>query len=230
MKNEREEFTLLLQDAVFAMTTHDILRKSLPKDLDYQYGEEKKVLGHVKKLLSQLQETQTAQARELILAMERRREDLLSKCQSLLDVHQYDPAKRVFDSLIKEYPEDILLKADIGERFLNAGRYEEAYEYLAQALEENPESIHLYNRVGMALRKLGRFDTAEKYYLKALEYAPEDPNLHFNLGRLYIDWRKWGKVMEAAEQALKYRPDFAEAAKMYAFGKKQLEKLQSTSF
>lgn len=222
MKAEREEFTLLFEDAVFAMGTHPTLRAHFPREINYEPGREKEIVAILRSVLTDLENSQTKEAKQRQKEMEHQREDLMGQANAYMAEHEYEQAKRIFDLILKEDPDNTDLKTEFGERFLAAARYEEAFEYLSMALEDNPESILLYNRIGMALRKMGRFDTAEKYYQKALEINPEDPNLHFNVGRLYIDWRKWPMVKAAAEMALKYQPDFAEAAKMRNFAVKKM--------
>ncbi len=224
MKAEKEEFQRLLEDNAHNLNNDKELRKVFPLTIQYEPGKEREVLDILKELLQELMNAAANEAQLLMSVMEKRKQAELARAQTLLDGHQYDEAGAVFRSLVNEFSKDPDLKADIGDRFIKAGRYEEAYEYLAAAIDESPESIHFYNRIGIALRKLGKFDVAEKYFARAVKFAGRDPHLFFNLGRLYVDWKRWDKCAKAATMALKLNPGFDEAQKMLTFANKKMAK------
>lgn len=224
MRQEKEEFTELFQKAAYALDSHKGFRQLIPLKVEYTPGKERDLLNVLSECLRELRDSAVNEAKDQLAALERRREEYLTRGQQNIDSAEYEQARSVFDELLTIIPDDPDLKAEIGDRFLRAGRYEEAFHYLSQALEESPESIHFYNRIGIALRKLGRFETAERYYLKALDYSQDDPNLYFNVGRLYLDWKKWDDVAHMAQKALQHNPDFKEAGKMLAFANKQKAK------
>ncbi len=220
MKNEKEEYSRLVQDAVKALNTDPGLRKIYPLIIQYNPGEEKALLDTVFQLLQELQNILNQGVQKDLEALERQKRELLVKGQELLDGAKFGEAKDIFDQAVALFPNDTDLKADIADRFLKAGRYEEAFSYLEAALRHDPNAIHLYNRIGIVLRKMQDFETAEKYYMKALEISREDEYLHFNIGRLYMDWKKWDQVEKAGRRALGVNPDFEEAKKMIAFALK----------
>ncbi len=221
MKSEKEEFQRLLEDNAHHLNNDKALRKVFPLTISYAPGKEREVLDVLKELLQELMNAAANEAQMLMSQMEQRRRDELERGQGLLDQRQYVAANDVFRALVHEFSDDPELKADIGDRFIKAGRYEEAYDYLAAAIDESPESIHFYNHIGIALRKLGKFDVAEKYFARAVKFAGKDPHLFFNLGRLYADWGRWDKCAKAATMALKLKPDFEEAGKMLAFAERK---------
>lgn len=224
MKSEKDEFARLIGDAVNALNSDPGLRKIYPLVIQYTPGEEKALLDAIYELLQEMQNLVTEDAQKDLAELERRKAGMLGKAQGLLDAGKFEEAKALFDQLISEFPADTDLKADIADRFLKVGRYQDALGYLEEALRHDPNAIHLYNRIGIVLRKMQDFATAEKYYLKALEITKQDEFLYFNMGRLYIDWKKWAKVDEAAQKALEVNPQFAEAEKMRAFARKMLGK------
>ena len=223
MKTEKEEFMRLIGDSVFHLDSDAGFRQVVPLSLEYLPGHEKDLLSTLREILAVLDKSALAEAEGRLKELEALRARELEAGAKLIGDNQPEEAAERFNALLKYFPEDHELMAEMGELFLKAGHYEHAYTYLSQALEASPESIHLYNRIGMALRKLGRFETAEKYYSKALEYVSDDPNLYFNIGRLYIDWRKWDKVAVMAHKALKHNPDFLEAKKMLSFAEKRMD-------
>ncbi len=224
MKSEKDEFSRQIGDAVNALNADPGLRKIYPLVIQYAPGEEKALLDSIYELLQEMQNLVTEDAQKDLAELEKRKAALLTQAQGLLDAGKFEEAKVLFDQLVAEFPSDTDLKADIADRFLKVGRYQDALGYLEEALRHDPNAIHLYNRIGIVLRKMQDFATAERYYLKALEITRQDEFLYFNIGRLYIDWKKWAKVEEAAKKALEVNPQFAEAEKMRAFARKMMGK------
>lgn len=222
MRAEKEEFSQMLQDAIYHLDAHRGFRTLIPLKLEYKPGGEKALLETLNDCLGELRKSQLNDAQALLTSLEEKKQQGVDKGQKLIDDEHYDDAKSHFDGLVAEFSNDVALKSDVGERFLKASRYEEAYDYLSQALADSPESIHLYNRIAVALRKLSKFDVAEKYFSKALEFCQDDPNLYFNIGRLYVDWSKWDKVAYMANKALECNPEFKEAKKMLNYALKQM--------
>ncbi|MEF2229735.1 MAG: tetratricopeptide repeat protein [Pseudodesulfovibrio sp.] len=223
MKGERKEFEDILEKATMALNSDAKLRKIYPLVISYEPGQERALLEAMRELLQELQNVMSDGAKDQMQAILTQKKQTLEKGQQHLDNQEWDQAKHTFDQLIKEFGGDADLKADIADRYLNAGRYQEAFHMLDDALQDDPNAIHLYNRIGMVLRKMKDYDTAEKYYLKALTLTDGDEYLHYNLGRLYFDWRKWNKMAHSAQNAVNINPAFAEAVKMLKFAQKKLE-------
>ncbi|AMK12293.1 MAG: tetratricopeptide repeat protein [Pseudodesulfovibrio sp.] len=222
MKNERDEFEDILQKVTYVLNSDKELRKIYPLVISYEPGQERKLLDAMRELLQELQKALNEEVQGDLEAIAAQKREALEQGQAHLDAGEWDKAKDVFDQLVKTFGGDTELKADIADRYLNAGRYKEAYSMLDDALRDDPNAIHLYNRIGMVLRKMQDYETAEKYYLKALTLTSQDEYLHYNIGRLYYDWRKWAKMANSAKNAVAINPNFAEAAKMLKFAQKKM--------
>jgi tetratricopeptide (TPR) repeat protein len=222
MKSEREEFANMLADAVHALNNNKELRKVFPLTLNYVQGEERKLLDSIFEMRKVLQEDMNESAQRDLNALERKKQESLERGQRHLDAQEFDQAKQTFEKLTSDFAGDADLKADIADRYHKAGKDEEAVGYLNDAIKESPQSLHLYNRIGIVLRKMKDFTSAEKYYLRALEITTADEYLYFNLGRLYFDWQRWDKVVEAAKLSLGINPEFAEAKKLMVYGEKKV--------
>ncbi len=222
MKQEKEEFARLLEEAVYQLDSNAGFHRLVPLKITYVLGREKELLLVLRQCLEELRNSAVGDARQMLEELERQRAEGLEKGRALVQNQELDQAKQLFQNLVNEFPTDTELKAEIGDIYLKAQLYEDAYSYLSQALEDSPTSLHLYNRIGIALRKMGLFETAEKYYFKALEMIKNDANLYFNIGRLYVDWQRWDKVTEMAAKALELDPSFTQAHKMLTFAKKRL--------
>lgn len=222
MKSEREEFTSLIETAIYNLNSDDELRRHYPLVIKYTPGEEKALLETLSDLLKAFQDQVTENAQLDMAAREKRKAEALAKGKAHLENQENDQARAVLDQLIKEFPGDSNLMAQIADLYLNAELYREAYNVLAQALRDDPKAIFLYNRIGIALRKLKDYETAEKYYKSALGISKKDEYLLFNLGRLYFDMGEWRKMAASAEKALAINPNFNEATKMLHFAKKKM--------
>jgi tetratricopeptide (TPR) repeat protein len=222
MKNEREEFTQMLDTTVYALNNHRELRKVYPLVLHYTPGEEKKLLEELFEMRKVLQEDVNENAQKDLEALAAKKREGLDRGQQHLDQKEFDEARQVFDKLTGDFPGDAELKADIADRFYKAGLNQDALGHLNQAISESPESLYLYNRIGIVLRKMQDYASAESYYLRALGITQTDEYLFFNLGRLYYDWQKWDKMAQAAQKAVGINPNFQEAQKLLAFARKKL--------
>jgi tetratricopeptide (TPR) repeat protein len=222
IKNEREEFEEILKKVTYVLNSDKELRKIYPLVISYEPGQERPLLDAMRELLQELQKALNEEVQGDLEALNAQKMAALEKGQGFLDAQDWDKATEIFDQLVRTFSGDPELKADIADRYLNAGRYKEAYSMLDEALKDDPNAIHLYNRIGMVLRKMQDFETAEKYYLKALTLTSNDEYLHYNMGRLYYDWRKWGKMASSANKAVEINPNFAEAVKMLKFAQKKM--------
>jgi len=222
MKGERTEFEDIIARVTDGLNSDKKIREVYPLVISYTPGKERALLDAMRELLQALQKDLTDSVQDEMQAIVAQKKAGLEKGQEFLDNQEYDKAKATFELLVKDFSGDTDLKADIADRYLNAGRYKEAFHMLDDALKDDPNAIHLYNRIGMVLRKMKDFETAEKYYLKALTLTSEDEYLHYNVGRLYFDWKKWAKMAKAAQMAVNLNPNFDEAAKMLKFAQKKL--------
>jgi len=222
IKNEREEFEDILRKVTYSLNSDAELRKIYPLVISYEPGQERALLDAMRELLQELQKLVNEEVKDDMQAIVAMKKKEIEHGQQFLDNQEWDNAKETFDKLVKDFGGDTDLKADIADRYLNAGRYQEAFHMLDDALHDDPNAIHLYNRIGMVLRKMKDYATAEKYYLKALTLSSDDEYLHYNLGRLYYDWRKWAKMAQAAQNAVEINQNFSEATKMLKFATKKM--------
>lgn len=225
MKSERDKLEKMLTEALDYFTYADAVREAFPMTLTYTPGNERELYELMKDVIVELSRAVVENAQAQAQARDEKKLLWLQRgTQELLELPVKGQA--TLAALLREYTDDPVLRGQVGEAFLKAGLYEQAVLYLTEALDLKPDMLPFYNTIAMALRKLSRFDVAENYYLRASKYMRHDPNLYFNIGRLYIDWQKWPKAIQAAHAALKLKPDFVEARKLleYAEHKEQAAK------
>jgi tetratricopeptide (TPR) repeat protein len=221
IKTERQEFERMLQEAVMYLANDAAVLKIYPLQLAYTPGQEREFNETLKDLIAAMHDLVAEEAQEQLRLREERKRTLLARGKAEFEAGKTAQGLQTFAALEQEFSDDPILRGEIGKILLEAKQYEPAVEYLKSALERNPELLPLYNPIAIALRKLDRFETAEQYYLRASEYMRMDPTLYFNMGRLYIDWKKWGKAIKTAQVALRLKPDFVEAQKLLAYAEEQ---------
>ena len=217
MKAEKTELIGMIQQAVFQLNNDKELRKLYPLVIPYQPGEEKSLLETLRELYQELQTNALDEARDQIGLKKKRIEEGFRLAGEAMERNDPEQARQALNGVVRDYPKDSDLRADVAEFFIQHGLYQDAFVHLDEAINLDPEKIFLYNRIGIVLRKLKQFDVGEKYFMRAVDFAKHDPNLYFNLGRLYIDWERWDKVERAARIAVRLSPEFQEAHKMLAF-------------
>jgi len=222
IKTERQEFEDLLREAMSYLANDATVRKIYPLQLAYAPGQERECNENLKDLIRSLNDLVAEEAQEQLRLREERKRTLLAQGKAQFEAREAEKGLQTFAVLGQEFPDDPMLRGEIGKVLLNAGQYAAAVEYLQNALEMDPQLLPLYNLIAIALRKLDRFDIAERYYLRASEYMRMDPSLYFNIGRLYVDWKKWEKALKAAHAALRLKPDFIEAQKLLAYVEEKL--------
>lgn len=222
LKHEIQDLQRKIESAASTLALSQEFKAQYPLILEYIPGHEKTLQQELKNIVNELQESVTSGAQEQLKLLEQRKEAALTSGQAHLDHREYEQAESVFQHLLKEFSEDADLKIAIAEQYLERDLFDEALKYLKRAHEDDPESIFVLNKLGMALRRAGRYQLAERVYAEALRKSSADEFLFFNLGRVYIDWQKWDKAMQAAEKAISCRSPFPEAEKMLLFAQKKL--------
>lgn len=223
MKSEKDEFGQLISQAVHLLNADKNFNQIYPLQLHYTPGDEKALYQQMVEAVREITQSSTEAAQALLAQMAQRKIEGLKNVEAKLAAGHPDEAKRLADAVIREFPQDTDLKAEIADLFLKYDHYQQAFEYLDEALKNDPEAVHLYNRIAIVLRKMKDFATAEQYYRKALQCCQHDEYLFFNIGRLYHDWQKWKHMGEMAKRALKINPGFEQAQKMLQFAMKKME-------
>lgn len=221
MKAEREEFSHMIEQAVYFLSMAPEVKAGYAELNDYEPGKEKELQAVLRKMLNDLTANSTDAMRDLMADRDKKKHEILEKGQSYLNRGERELAQSTFVRLVNEFASDADLFGDVADRLIKAECYPEALSFLEEAISKEPKSASLYNRIGMVLRRMRDFPNAEQYYLRAMEVCDTDEYLLFNFGRLYVDWKKWNKVEEMASRALAINPDFSEAQKMLVFAQKK---------
>ncbi len=94
-----------------------------------------------------------------------------------------------------------------------AGHFQEAVDAYQKLVEANPDDGGLRASYGGALGALGRYDEALEQLTKAIELEPLNPEAYHNRALIYERRGDRQAAILEYRQALRYRPDYAPAAK-----------------
>lgn len=99
-----------------------------------------------------------------------------------------------------------VMKAMVSEML--AGRYPRALEIGEQGLRQFPSNGALHYNLGLTNFNLARYAQAVQHYLKAIQVAPKDPKNFNNLSSALLQGGNPEGALQAADQALRLKPDY----------------------
>jgi tetratricopeptide (TPR) repeat protein len=121
-------------------------------------------------------------------------------------------AVEIFKSLAEDYPDDYIVPAHIGLRYLNAlDDPEAAILWFRRANEIAPDFAPAQNWLGLALFKTGRNDEAQAVLDDSLARHAEDPYTHDFIAKIYLDLERPADAARLLRRALAIDPDFEYA-------------------
>ncbi len=94
-------------------------------------------------------------------------------------------------------------------------RLEETKALFIEILKFESEAPNPFNTLGVRLRREGDYVGALHAYEQAIKITPEDENIYFNKSKAHYFMGDLERANDALVEALKRKPDFTEAAKLY---------------
>jgi hypothetical protein len=111
---------------------------------------------------------------------------------------EYGPSYyRVLDKLQQTEPNDALVQAALGRRFLQSGNLQEAIEHLTQSLAIGTPQSAVYSDLSEALDKVGQREQGLTMLQKAIQVDPFDPLLQRSLVFRFIALKQYANARAA---------------------------------
>jgi uncharacterized protein (TIGR02466 family) len=137
-----------------------------------------------------------------------------NEVQSLLNLFnagQLPQAEHMAKTLIKVYPNALMLHNVLGVALERQGKFEEAAASYRKviALDSNIAEIHF--NLGVVLSNLGRIEEAVANYRKSIVLKPSLAVAHFNLGAALQQQGKFDEAITSYRKTLSIEPAFYEA-------------------
>jgi tetratricopeptide (TPR) repeat protein len=125
----------------------------------------------------------------------------LSRAEALWRAHDYEGAKRVFESLVRAHPENAFYKVRYGRLFLERFNPTEAADLFQEALKVDPKNAQA--QLGLALVAEESFEgSAADLARKALLSDPKLTEAHEVLAKLALEDSDYKQTREEANLAL----------------------------
>ena len=211
---ERFEIEILINEVLRTLCKLEDVRRFYNKEISYVKGAEKKVYQLLAKLAQVIQETKDREAEDQIRQRKNKIDQMLRKGQDLLEQNQLMDAKKVFRSVVEQFPDEPNLWFDVGSRLVNKQLYTEATEFLRQAMELDPKDSRAYGYLVTCYEELGRIEDAEKLLREALKTFGGNARIYFRLAKIYKDQRKWSDAYDTVRSALGLDSSHAEAQRL----------------
>ena len=113
-------------------------------------------------------------------------------------------------------PENLQLKATIGELLLAIGQADKALPYLESCVLAWPESSEAYSLFGIALLRTGKTKQAEKILKKSCQFSNYNPDARAGLVELYSQTSQIHLIKPILETYLNNAPDLASSYSLMA--------------
>jgi len=113
------------------------------------------------------------------------------------------------ESLIKKFPEYVILYNLLGSSYQNIGKYKKAKDIFILGLKYDQKNIALKNNLAMSYKNLLQYNQAEKLYNEIIKDHPKYFNSYVNLANLKRDANKLDEAIALYEKANTIKPNQA---------------------
>jgi len=131
----------------------------------------------------------------------------MSQAQGLMAAKDYDPAIRIYDDLIRQYPDNYTVWNMLGIALQQIGQIDSARSAYARATKLNPKFSEAYNNVGTTWYQQQKYGKAIRAYQKSIAANPDLASAYSNMGCAYFSEKKYPQALAAFNRALALDPD-----------------------
>ena len=134
--------------------------------------------------------------------------------QSLINLYslgQLEQAINQASTLLKQFPNSVILLNIQGAILTGLGQFDSAVEAFKKALAITPDNAEAFNNMGNTLTKQGMLEEAIEAYKKALVINPSYAEAYYNMGNTRKEQGMLEEAIEAFQKALAITPNYAEA-------------------
>ena len=135
---------------------------------------------------------------------------------ALIALEKYSEAITVFESGLKEKPDEHKARIELAKVYWHQGDHQKALDNFQKVLLKDHLNIDAIRGAAEAYLRTNQTDKAIEYYERVLTIEPEDVNAYYKLGCLYGDKKKYDIARERLEKALKINPNFHDSLLMLA--------------
>lgn len=136
---------------------------------------------------------------------------ILDQGFAFLDKAQFEPARKLFEQVLRYEPYHFDAIHMLGTIALQLGEWGKALNYFDQAIAINPRFTDVHSNRSAVLSELGRFDEALSSANQAIALKPDNAGAYNNRGMALRSLCLLDEAIESCERAIALDPDFVQA-------------------
>lgn len=181
---DKEAIQTLFREVIANVNKMSDVQKLHKEELHYVKGKEKELYKVVVELHNKIEELQSIESYEAMIARKQKIDHEIIKGQKFLDEGNLPEAQRHFRNAVAEYVDEKGLFPLLAGKLIEKGHPKASMEYLKQGIAVSPENIRLYDFLLTAAAASKEYEPLEKILRDALKKVPDLPQVHEALSRV----------------------------------------------
>ena len=129
----------------------------------------------------------------------------------LFDAQKYEEAARVFERIVAEDPNAVILNKNIGNCYFQLQKYDLAEHSYLKVLEKEPENAEIMMLIGNTYSNRGDQAKALEWYGKIDIQKITDPTALFNIATSFFSQSSFAEALKYSRRAVEIKPDSTDA-------------------
>ncbi|GAX05881.1 hypothetical protein IWT25_01206 [Secundilactobacillus pentosiphilus] len=154
-------------------------------------------MSYSQQALDQLERGQLDQFKKAYASALRHDDDdtLYSLAEELYSLGFLNQSKRIYEKLLKRYPEEDDLRVNLADILIDDDQNDEALTLLNEVSPDSPAYVRSLMVAADLYQTQELFEVSEQKLLEALKLAPDEPAIQFALAELYFVMREFKKAI-----------------------------------
>jgi tetratricopeptide (TPR) repeat protein len=131
----------------------------------------------------------------------------MSQAQDLMTAKEFDSAIRVYNDLLRQYPDNYTVWNMLGIALQQIGQVDSARSAYVRATKLNPKYAEAYNNVGTSWYQEQKYGRALHAYQKSVALDPYLASAYSNMGCAYFSEKKYPQALAAFNNAIALDPE-----------------------
>jgi len=129
----------------------------------------------------------------------------------LFDAQKYEEAAQVFEQIVAEDPNAVILNKNIGNCYFQLQKYDLAEQSYLKVLEKEPENAEIMMLIGNTYSNRGDQAKALEWYGKIDIQKITDPTALFNIASSFFSQSSFAEALKYSRRAVEIKPDSTDA-------------------
>ncbi len=129
----------------------------------------------------------------------------------LFDEQKYEEAAQVFERIVAEDPNAVILNKNIGNCYFQLQKYDLAEQYYLKVLEKEPDNAEVLTLIGNTYSNRGDQAKALEWYGKIDIQKITDTTALFNIATSFFSQSNFAEALKYSRRAVEIKPDSTDA-------------------